>query len=209
MDTGTTNTPLREGDHSLTYDWSHSVEQAAALREDAYSAAKEIISVSKLSEGDILVVGCSTSEVCGAKIGSESRPEVAQELCRGIMRACAEHGVYLAAQCCEHLNRALIIEKKAARERSYEIVNAVPVPKAGGSFAAAVYAAMDSPAAIEHIRAEAGIDIGDTLIGMHLKDVAVPVRLSVRQIGQAHVAAARTRPRYIGGQRANYDPSLA
>ena len=209
MDISTQSASLREGDHSLTYDWAHSDEQAASLRADAYNAAKEIISVGKLSAGDILVVGCSTSEVCGAKIGSESRPEVAQELCRGIMRACSEHGVYLAAQCCEHLNRALIIEKKAARERGYETVNAVPVPKAGGSFASAVYAAMDTPAAVEHIRAEAGIDIGDTLIGMHLKDVAVPVRLSVRQIGQAHVAAARTRPKYIGGQRANYDPSLA
>lgn len=198
----------REGDHSRTYDWEHSMDEAAGIRLEAYTAAAEIIKTGKLEAGDILVVGCSTSEVCGARIGSESRPEVAQEVYAGISQACAQCGVYLAAQCCEHLNRALIIEKQAARERGYEAVNVVPVPKAGGSFATAAYQHMAQPVAVEHIRAEAGLDIGDTLIGMHLKDVAVPVRLSVKSIGEAHLVAARTRAKYIGGQRAQYDSSL-
>ena len=202
------NETKHEGNHTIIYAWEHTADDAAALRRQAYSAAKEIIERGHLQSGDILVVGCSTSEVCGAKIGSESRPEVAQELVSGIISACAEAGVYLAAQCCEHLNRALILEKSAARERGYEAVNVVPVPKAGGSFAACVYERLAQPTAVEHIRAEAGLDIGDTLIGMHLKDVAVPVRLSVQNIGEAHLAAARTRPKYIGGQRAQYAPDL-
>ena len=198
----------REGDHGRTYDWSHTTDEAAAIHQEAYTAAKEIITIGKLESGDVLVVGCSTSEVCGAKIGSESRPEVARDVFLGIWEACQEAGVFLAAQCCEHLNRALILEKQAAKDRGLEIVNVVPVPKAGGSFATMAYAHFECPVAVEHIRAEAGLDIGDTLIGMHLKDVAVPVRLSVKQIGQAHLVAARTRAKYIGGQRAQYDAAL-
>lgn len=198
----------REGNHGIVYSWEHSEGEAARIHGEAYRAAKEIITLGKLERGEILVVGCSTSEVCGARIGSESRPEVAREVYLGIQEACAETGVFLAAQCCEHLNRALILENQAARARGYEIVNVVPVPKAGGSFAATAYAGMESPVAVEHIRAEAGLDIGDTLIGMHLKEVAVPVRLSVPAIGEAHLTAARTRPKYIGGQRAQYDAAL-
>lgn len=194
----------REGDHSRTYEWERTSAEAAGIRQEAYSAVKELCEIGGLEKGDLLVVGCSTSEVCGAKIGSESRPEVAREVYRGIAEACAEAGVYLVAQCCEHLNRALILEKQAARERGYEIVNVRPVPKAGGSFATLAFENMAQPVAVEHIRAEAGLDIGDTLIGMHLRDVAVPVRLSVRRIGQAHIVAARTRPKYIGGARAQY-----
>ena len=199
----------REGDHSATYDWVHSNDDASRIKGEAYKAAKEIINVGKLEAGDVLVVGCSTSEVCGAKIGSESRPEVANELFNGIMEACKEGNIYLAAQCCEHLNRAIIMEKKAARERGYDIVNVVPVPKAGGSFATMAYKYMEHPVAVEHIKAEAGLDIGDTLIGMHLKDVAVPVRLSIDAVGDAHLVAARTRAKYIGGIRANYNNDLA
>lgn len=198
----------REGDHSLTYDWAHTAGEAEEIYRQANQAASEIIRVGRLEAGDLLVVGCSTSEVCGAKIGSESRPEVAEMVYRGIADACKAAGVFLAAQCCEHLNRALILEKEAARARGYEPVNVVPVPKAGGSFATLAYRSMAHPAAVEHIRAEAGLDIGDTLIGMHLKDVAVPVRLSVGSIGQAHLVAARTRAKYIGGQRAQYDAEL-
>lgn len=202
------NTTQREGDHSRIYEWADAAAEASAVYTQAYDAAKELIALGHLEAGDLLVVGCSTSEVCGAKIGSESRPEVAKEVYRGIADACREAGVFLAAQCCEHLNRALILEKQAARQRGYELVNVVPVPKAGGSFATMAYAQMEHPVAVEHIRAEAGLDIGDTLIGMHLKDVAVPVRLAVRQIGQAHLVAARTRAKYIGGQRAQYDSTL-
>lgn len=198
----------REGDHTRTYNWEHGAAEAQAIYQQAHTAAAEIIRIGRLEQGDLLVVGCSTSEVCGAKIGSESRPEVAQQVYSGIADACREAGVYLAAQCCEHLNRALILEKEAARQRGLEIVNVVPVPKAGGSFATLAYQNMTYPVAVEHIRAEAGLDIGDTFIGMHLREVAVPVRLSVQSIGEAHLTAARTRPRYIGGGRAQYDERL-
>ncbi len=200
---------MKQGDHSLVYSWEHTDEEADSLRQQAYTAAKELIHTAKLEWGSLLVVGCSTSEVCGAGIGSESRPEVAEQVFGGIYEACQEEGIWLAAQCCEHLNRALIIERQAARRRGYEPVNVVPVPKAGGSFATMAYRHMEHPVAVEHVRAEAGLDIGDTLIGMHLKDVAVPVRLSLGRIGEAHLVAARTRPRYIGGERAQYDPELA
>jgi len=176
-----------------------------SLREDAYKVTKELIEIAGLEEGDMLVVGCSTSEVSGEKIGSASKPELADDVFNGIWDATKESKVYLAAQCCEHLNRALIIEKVAAKERNYEIVSVVPWPKAGGSFATMAHKYFEQPVAVEHINAEAGMDIGDTLIGMHLRDVAVPVRLSVNSIGNAHLVCARTRPKYIGGERAHYE----
>lgn len=175
---------------------------------ESYKAAKELIEIAKLEKGDILVVGCSTSEVSGEKIGSASKPELAEEVFTGIWDAAKEAGVYLAAQCCEHLNRAVIIEKSLARSRYMETVNVVPQPKAGGSFATMAYSHFESPAAVEHIKADAGMDIGDTLIGMHLKDVAVPVRLSVKSIGEAHLVCARTRAKFIGGERAHYNEEL-
>ncbi|MCQ2501029.1 MAG: TIGR01440 family protein [Lachnospiraceae bacterium] len=179
-----------------------------SLYEESYNAARELIQIAKLEAGDILVVGCSTSEVSGSKIGSASRPELAEEVFTGIYTATREADIYLAAQCCEHLNRALIIEKELAKALRLDIVNVVPQPKAGGSFATKAYAHFTHPVAVEHIRAEAGMDIGDTLIGMHLKDVAVPVRLSMNSIGEAHLVCARTRAKYIGGQRAQYDAEL-
>lgn len=176
------------------------------LKQESYAAACQIIDIACLKPEDLFVVGCSTSEILGSKIGSQSTPEAAQAVFEGIYQATNEHGVYLAAQCCEHLNRALIIEQAAARRYGLEEVNAVPQPKAGGSFATAAWAAFKSPTTVEHIRAHAGMDIGDTLIGMHLKDVAVPVRIQQKQIGQAHVVCARTRAKFIGGSRAIYDP---
>ena len=116
-----------------------------------------------------------------------------------------ENGLFLAAQCCEHLNRALVVEREAAERFNLEIVSAVPKPKAGGSFAAAAYLAYAEPVLVEHIKASAGLDIGSTLIGMHLKDVAVPLRLEIKTIGEASVTAARTRPKLIGGARAQYE----
>lgn len=175
------------------------------IRGEAYAAAKELIEAAGLKDNDILVVGCSTSEVAGAVIGKNSQPELAEELFLGVWEAAKEAKVFLAAQCCEHLNRALIIEQELARKNNYEIVSVVPWPKAGGSFATMAYKYFTEPVAIEHIKAEAGMDIGDTLIGMHLRDVAVPVRLSVSSIGKAHLVCARTRPKYIGGERAHYD----
>ena len=178
------------------------------IGEEAYRAAKELLDMAKLSQGQLFVVGCSTSEVGGASIGTYSSPELAEVVFGGIYQATQEAGVYLAAQCCEHLNRALILEREAAERFNYEVVNVVPQPKAGGSFATAAYKAFESPVAVEHIKARAGMDIGDTIIGMHLMDVAVPVRIRTREIGDARVVCARTRPKFIGGERAHYDEEL-
>lgn len=175
------------------------------LEQESYEAACEIMNAAKLKAGNLFVVGCSTSEVLGGKIGTTSSPETARAVFAGIYRATQERGVYLAAQCCEHLNRAVILEAEAAAKYGYEEVNVVPQPKAGGSFATAAYQAFEEPVAVEHIKAHAGIDIGDTLIGMHLKDVAVPVRIGQKTIGEAHVVCARTRAKFIGGSRAVYD----
>lgn len=174
------------------------------LEQESYEATCEILDIAKLKKGQLFVVGCSTSEVIGGKIGTTSSPETAQAVFAGIYRATQERGVYLAAQCCEHLNRALILEAETAGHYGYEEVNVVPQPKAGGSFATAAYQAFKEPVAVEHIKAHAGMDIGDTLIGMHLKDVAVPVRISRKNIGEAHVVCARTRAKFIGGSRAMY-----
>lgn len=172
----------------------------------AKAAAEELCERAALKAGDRVVVGCSSSEVMGHTVGSFSSPEVAEAIVGGLLAVFAERGVFLAAQCCEHLNRALIVERSALRGE--DIVNVLPQPKAGGSFATAAYAAFTDPVAIEHIRADAGLDIGNTLIGMHLKEVAVPLRLAVTHIGEAPVNAARTRPRFIGGSRAVYDERL-
>jgi len=174
------------------------------IKQEAYALSKEFIEKSGMKRGQLLVVGCSTSEVVGSVIGKNSVPELAEELYAGIAQALEESGIYLAAQCCEHLNRALILEAEAAEARGYEQVNVLPQPKAGGSFATAAYNFMKSPVAVEHIKADGGIDIGDTLIGMHLKDVAVPLRLSTDKLGCAHVVCARTRLKFIGGERAKY-----
>ena len=176
------------------------------LLEQAYAATKEIIKEAKLEKGQILVVGCSTSEILGDKIGSHSCPDAAEAVFSGIYKATQEQKIWLAAQCCEHLNRAIIIEKKALP--GAEIVNVVPQPKAGGSLATMAWKTFQEPAALEEIKADAGLDIGDTLIGMHLKKVAVPVRLQNNMIGNARAVAARVRPKFIGGCRAQYDESL-
>ena len=180
------------------------------LKKEIYAslvkATEEICDIAKLKKGQILVVGCSTSEVCGAKIGTESAPDVAAFLVDAVLSVLTPRGIFLAAQCCEHLNRAIIVEREALPFA--EAVNVVPMPKAGGSFATSAYAAFKNPIAVEEIAADAGLDIGGTLIGMHLKKVAVPVRLSVGSIGSALLLAARTRPKFIGGVRAHYNEEL-
>ena len=175
-----------------------------AVKEDAAKALRELLKISGLKPKDLLVVGCSSSEIVGETIGHGSSPDTAKELVSVLLPILKENKIELAAQCCEHLNRALIVERETAVTRGYEIVNVRPMPKAGGSFATAVYEQMKDPVAVEHVRAEAGMDIGSTLIGMHLKSVAVPVRLSVKYIGKAYLTAARTRAKYIGGERAHY-----
>lgn len=161
-----------------------SQDEINVLWEEAYQAARELLGIAHLSAGSLMVVGCSTSEVAGERIGTYSSPQLAQAVFDGIYAAAKEAGVYLAAQCCEHLNRALILEKEAMEKFGYEQVNVVPKPKAGGSFATAAWKRFSHPVAVEHIKASAGMDIGDTLIGMHLKDVAVPVRINRKKIGE-------------------------
>lgn len=169
-------------------------------------ASKELIEKAALSRGMIVVIGCSTSEVTGNRIGSSSRPDVADRLWDTLYRVFSQAGIYVAVQCCEHLNRAIVTERAALPNA--EIVNVVPMPKAGGSLASAAYRSLAEPIVVEHIKADAGLDIGNTLIGMHLKEVAVPLRLSVTKVGEANLVAARTRPKFIGGCRAVYDDNL-
>lgn len=180
------------------------------MKEKIYKEAKavieEICKKANLQKGNIFVVGCSTSEVIGAKIGTNSSPEVAQVLFDALHDYAKDRGIYLAIQCCEHLNRAIVVEKEAVPFA--ETVNVVPQPKAGGSLATAAYNGFSNPVVVEEIKADAGIDIGSTLIGMHLKKVAVPVRLENNTIGEATIVAARTRPKFIGGVRAVYDQGL-
>lgn len=173
------------------------------------AAVAELLDKAKLAPGDILVVGCSSSEVIGHMIGSDSQPAAAQAVLDGILPLLRERGVFLAAQCCEHLNRALIVESECARQYRLDQVNVIPQPKAGGSFATAAWAAFQQPMAVEKLtQARAGMDIGGTLIGMHLLPVAVPAHLSIRRIGEATLICARHRPKYVGGERAVYDPAL-
>lgn len=176
------------------------------IRTQAKNVVSELIEVSKMKKGDILVVGCSTSEVIGSKIGSNSSPDTAKELFDGIYEIAREKEIFVAVQCCEHLNRCIITEKDAVPH--LECVNVVPQPKAGGSLATIAYNTFKNPVAVEKIKADAGLDIGGTLVGMHLKEVAVPVRLSVSKIGEANIIAARTRPKFIGGIRAVYNENL-
>lgn len=179
-------------------------EQYIEIAKQTEVAIDELIEASGLKAGQIFVVGCSSSEIVGSKIGKGSSFEAARAVFEVIYKRLSERGIYLAAQCCEHLNRAIVIEEEAAEKYGLEIVAAVPQPKAGGSFATLAYENLKSPVLVESIRAHAGIDIGGTLIGMHLKSVAVPVRLSVSKIGEANILCARTRPKYIGGERAKY-----
>ncbi len=176
------------------------------IEKEAASLAKELCEAAQLKKGQIVVIGCSTSEVCGERIGSASVPEAADALLRGLKSVFDEKGIFIAAQCCEHLNRAIVIERAAVPFS--ECVNVVPRPKAGGSFATAAYREAADPVVLEHIRADAGLDIGLTLIGMHLKEVAVPLRLSTKRVGAALVTAARTRAKFIGGERAFYNEDL-
>ena len=175
------------------------------VKTQCVSATEELIKIAKLKKGDIMVVGCSTSEVVGSKIGTNSDPDTAQKIFDGIYQTLKEKGIYLAVQCCEHLNRAIVVEKEAVPFA--EPVNAMPQKKAGGSLATVAYNSFTNPDVIEEIKADPGMDIGDTFIGMHLKRVAVPVRLSIDKIGCASIICARVRPKFIGGIRAIYDES--
>ena len=175
-------------------------------KNQAKTVAEELIAAANLKKGDLLVVGCSTSEVTGARIGTNSDPDTAQEIFNALYDYTKSKGIFLAVQCCEHLNRAIVTEKSAFPFS--EAVNVIPQPKAGGSLATKAYQGFEKPVVLEEIKADAGMDIGFTLIGMHLKKVAVPLRLENNRIGNATVLAARTRPKFIGGARAVYDQDM-
>ena len=174
--------------------------------EQAKNTMEELINKSNLSAGSVVVVGCSTSEILGDKIGTNSAPEVASEVFNALYEVSKEKGVYLAIQCCEHLNRAIVIERELGK--NLEEINVIPQPKAGGSLATQAYNTFNNPMVVEEIKADAGLDIGLTLIGMHLKKVAVPLRLENNKIGKAIVVGARTRAKFIGGARAIYNEKL-
>ena len=174
------------------------------INSQSRTVVTELLDQANLRPGSLFVVGCSSSEMVGKRIGKGSSMDAAQAAFQGIYPILQERGIHLAVQCCEHLNRALIMERTAAEAKGYEIVNVIPQPHAGGSFAVTAWNAFEDPVAVETILADAGMDIGGTLIGMHLRRVAVPVRTSLDHIGEAIVLCARTRPKYIGGPRAVY-----
>lgn len=179
-------------------------EFIAGVISQVKGAAEELIAIAKPKKGQIFVVGCSTSEVLGEKIGTSGSSEVASALLAALRSVTGANGLSLAVQCCEHLNRALVVESSTAERFNLTEVTVRPVPHAGGSMAAAAHESFDEPVVVETISAHLGLDIGQTLIGMHLKRVAVPVRLQYKQIGAAVLTAARTRPPLIGGERARY-----
>lgn len=174
------------------------------VRRQVTEAVDGLFSVAGLKRGQVLVIGCSTSEVAGARIGTAGSEAVARAILEPLWEATQAHGLYLACQCCEHLNRALVVSAEAAERYGWEPVSVVPVPKAGGAFASRAMHHLPDAVVVEEIQAHAGLDIGSTLIGMHLRRVAVPVRLSQDMIGHARLTAARTRPKLIGGERAVY-----
>lgn len=175
------------------------------IKNQVAKSVQEVISAHALKEGSIFVIGCSSSEIAGGLIGHASNEDIGKAVFEAANKVCTENKIFLAAQCCEHLNRALVIENDCAEKYGYEEVCVVPWLKGGGSFATAAYHGFSAPVVVEHIKASAGMDIGSTLIGMHLKDVAVPLRLSEKYIGNAYVTAAYTRPKLIGGERARYE----
>ncbi len=173
------------------------------------AALEVLLEQAAMQEGDILILGCSSSEVLGKKIGSASSLEVAEHLLDVIYPETQKEGIFLAVQCCEHLNRALVVEEECAWLYDLEIVNAIPHPDAGGATATMALKRFQNPVLVESIQGHAGIDIGDTFIGMHLRPVAVPVRPPSFKIGEGHLTMARTRPRLIGGKRTKYNEGSA
>jgi len=178
-----------------------------SISQAANRAAKELVEKANVKSGQTVIVGCSTSEIAGFRIGTHSNAEIGVAVFDSIFEVFRDSGIILAAQCCEHLNRAIVVDRKYA-PAGFELVNAVPTPHAGGAFAAAAYNAFTEPVVIESIRADAGLDIGGTMIGMHLKRVVIALRLETQHIGSATVTGARTRPPLIGGSRAEYNSKL-
>ncbi len=179
----------------------------AEIKGQVASAVRGLLEKAHLREGQVLVLGCSTSEVQGSRIGSAGSEQVAAAILDGVDEALEGTGVHLAVQCCEHLNRCLVVKRDTCEKYNLTEVSVVPVPHAGGATGASALSRLKDPVVVESIQAHAGIDIGDTFIGMHLRPVAVPVRLPLKAIGKAHLTLARTRPRLVGGRRAVYADS--
>ncbi|WP_088042002.1 TIGR01440 family protein [Bacillus sp. EAC] len=179
-------------------------EELSLIRHQLSTLLTELQDQATLSNEHVLVIGCSTSEVIGKKIGTSGTLEVAEILFNTFKDFQNETGVQLAFQCCEHLNRALVVQKMTAKNLSLDEVTVTPVRTAGGALASYAYRHLENAVIVEFIKADAGIDIGDTLIGMHLKHVAVPLRTSIKEVGHAHISVAKTRPKLIGGERAVY-----
>ncbi len=182
----------------------HAAKADPSIAEQTYLVLRELAEAGGIGQGKVLIVGASTSEVAGVRIGTGGALEVAQQLLSGVRRAAEEFGFSPVYQCCEHLNRAIVMERRLLEQFGLTEVSAVPVPGAGGSLGAAAYRSMTDPVLAETVQAHAGVDIGETLIGMHLRRVAVPFRTSLRYIGEARVNSAYTRPPLIGGERAVY-----
>ena len=178
------------------------------IRSQTRQALCALLQAAKLQPGDILVLGGSSSEIVGQSIGTHSSVEAAEAVLDEVFALCQQQQLRLAVQCCEHLNRALIVEADTAKAYGWEPVNVLPQPKAGGAFATCAHARMKQPVAVEHIRAHAGMDIGQTFIGMHMREVCVPVRTGVSHIGSAVLSTCRSRPKLIGGSRAVNDENL-
>ena len=177
---------------------------AVQIQKETEQAVRELLAQANLKPGNLFVIGCSTSEVAGKPIGKSGSLEIAAAIFDGEYPLLQAHGVALAAQCCEHLNRALVVERTVAECLGFRLVSAIPHSEAGGSFAAETWRRFQAPVLVEEVSAHAGMDIGATLIGMHLLPVAVPVRVSLRTIGEAILICAKTRPKYIGGSRTMY-----
>ena len=181
------------------------------ITEQSRQAVTEIIKAANLKEGSLFVIGCSSSEVLGSQIGTATNMDSAKAIYDGIIPVLREHGIFPAAQCCEHLNRALVVDRETMLRYGFEQVNAIPQPNhAGGAFATECYNRFGDPVLVESVEAkgDAGIDIGGTMIGMHIHNVVVPLRISLRKIGEAPIICARRRPKYVGGARAIYDERL-
>lgn len=202
-DSDTEVLPMSRADRPST-DTGISAQELALIAEHVEQIATELVVAGNLSAGQWIVIGASTSEVAGRHIGTSGSEEVAAQVYAGLERVRAKHGVVLIYQCCEHLNRALVLEKSIAERSGLDAVSVIPAPRAGGAMAAYAYRHMQEPCVVEAVRAHAGIDIGGTLIGMHLRPVAVPVRSSIGAVGAAHVTMAYSRPKLIGGARAVY-----
>ncbi|MGM0853844.1 MAG: TIGR01440 family protein [Bacillota bacterium] len=179
--------------------------EIAQLKEELHTILQDFSKQVPMKKGQVFVVGCSTSEVMGERIGTSGTIEVA-EMIFDVLKGWADSfGVSLAFQCCEHLNRAIVLERDVAERKGLDEVTVIPVRKAGGAMATQAYLSFEDPVMVEQIQGDAGIDIGDTFIGMHLKHVAVPIRVSQKSLGEAHVTLAKTRPKLIGGIRAVYE----